>query len=119
MARDLQAFFSEHGSCVAIAEEVVPLADQFPFAVCGVPSVWLGRNNCTAGRFFHHLPDDTISRVDISLVTQQLNISGAYLAKISQKTTLPFPLTIPRNQAVAIENTCQELFGGWTGYGDT
>ena len=113
MGRHLTQFFADHGEYTRIAREEVPLADHFPFAACGVPCAWLGRSNCTAGRFFHHRPDDTIERVDIPMVTRYLNISAACLDQLAQKDTLPFDPSIPKEQAAEIEKIWQELFGGW------
>jgi hypothetical protein len=110
----LTKFFADNGEYVSPAKEEIPLADHFPFAACGIPSAWFGRHNCTSGRFFHHRTDDTISRVDIPLVTRHLNVSAACLAQLARQDALPFGPTFPRDQAKKIEITWQELFGGWT-----
>jgi hypothetical protein len=117
MGRYLSGFFAGHGEYVSVSKEAIPLADHFPFAACGIPCAWLGRMNCTSGRFFHHRPDDTIIRVDIPLVTRHLNVSAACLAELAVQDVLPFGESIPCNQAEEIEKTWRELFGGWTGPG--
>ena len=117
MGQHFTSFFADRGEYVSMAKEAMPLADHFPFAACGIPSAWLGRYNCTSGRFFHHRPDDIISRISIPLVTKLLSISSDYLLRMAQQDTLPFAPTIPQDQMVDIEKTWQELFGGWTGTG--
>jgi len=84
MGKYLNSFFVDQDNYVTIKNEVVPYADHFPFAAAGIPGVWLGRSNCTSGRFFHHRPDDTMSRIDVSLVSKLLNISCECLVKIAQ-----------------------------------
>ena len=117
MGKYLNRFFVEQDEYVTIKNEIEPYTDHFPFAAAGIPAVWLGRFNCTSGRFFHHRPDDVISRISIPLVTRLLNASRECLARIAGADTMPFPDRVPENLQVEIENKWQELFGGWEGFG--
>ncbi|MDP6417400.1 MAG: M28 family peptidase, partial [Gammaproteobacteria bacterium] len=83
MGKYLNSCFVDQDSYVIVKNEVVPYADHFPFAASGVPAVWLGRSNCTSGRFFHHCPDDIMSRIGIPTVTRLLNVSCECLARIA------------------------------------
>ena len=117
MGNYLKTFFVGQDHYVAAKKEVVPYADHFPFAASGMPVVWLGRSNCTSGRFFHHRPDDIISRINIPLVTKLLNASHECLARIAQTDPFPFPTCIPEDMQIEIETKWQSLFGGWKGFG--
>jgi hypothetical protein len=118
MGRYLGRFFRDQGQCVAIKNEVMPYADHFAFAVSGIPAVWLGRSNCTAGRFFHHRPDDTSSRIDFSLTAQLIETSRLFLIEIASKDQLPFPSNMTESVRTQIDALWQEVFGGWTGFGE-
>ena len=117
MGKYLNSFFVGQDEYVTVKNEVVPYADHFPFAASGMPAAWLGRSNCTSGRFFHHRPDDTMSRIGISLVAKLLNISRECLTRIALEDPLPFPPRMPEDLQIEIENKWQELFGGWVGFG--
>jgi hypothetical protein len=117
MGTYLNSFFVDHDEYINVKNELVPYADHFPFAAAGIPAAWLGRSNCTSGRFFHHRPDDTLSRIGIALVARLANISRECLASIAQTDPLPFPGRLPQELHVEIEKMWQEIFGGWTGFG--
>jgi aminopeptidase YwaD len=117
MGEYLKSFFVEQDEYLTVKTEAVPYADHFPFAAAGVPAAWLGRSNCTSGRFFHHRPDDTISRIGMPLTAKLIDISRECLARLAAADQLPFPVNMPEDLRVEIEDKWQELFGGWEGFG--
>ena len=117
MGKYLKSFFVNQDEYIKVKNEVVPYADHFPFAACGVPAAWLGRMNCAAGRFFHHRPDDNISRISIPLATKLTNIAQEALSKIALADSFPFPTRIPQALQADIEDKWGQLFGGWAGFG--
>ncbi len=116
MGEYLQRFFVEQDECVALKQDVVPYADHFPFAACGLPNVWLTRSNCTAGRFFHHRPDDDLSRVSPVLLSRLFSSCAQFLAQIANANELPFPGHMPSDIRAEVDRQWQELFGGWRGF---
>lgn len=116
MGQYLNSFFIAQDEYITIKNEAVPYLDLFPFAAAGIPTAGMERLNCTSGRFFHHRPDDTISRIDISLAAKLLNISCEFLSKIALADPLPFSTRIPENLQIGIEDKWQKLFGGWVGF---
>jgi hypothetical protein len=112
----LRDVFARHDEYVSVKQEAVPYADHFPFAACGVPAAWLGRSNCTSGRFFHHRPDDDISRIGMTLSAKLVDASRECVERIAAADPLPFPAGMPEGLQVEIENKWQELFGGWAGF---
>jgi hypothetical protein len=113
LAKVVKTAFARHGLPVRMLSGIVPYADHFPFVAAGVPGVWLGRNNCTAGRFFHHRPDDDPSRLSIPLMGRLLDAAAEMLAGLCVAPRLPFPVAIPAGQARAVERFWSDLFGGW------
>ncbi|MBP7570748.1 MAG: hypothetical protein KBA95_11875, partial [Acidobacteria bacterium] len=100
-----------------VTTELIPYADHFPFVAAGVPAAWMGRENCAAGRFFHHRPDDDMTRVSCELVAELSAGVGVALQRLATAETLPFA---PRTDAagrLAVATMWEELFGGWEGFG--
>jgi hypothetical protein len=105
--------FRQRDLWLAVGREVIPYTDQFPFAVAGVPGVWISRRNCTAGRFFHHRPDDDLSRVSCELLAAIVGATADLLAHWAAARTLPFRHRIPAAQQSAIRAFWADLYGGW------
>ncbi len=93
---------------------VVPYADHFPFAAAGLAAVFHHRVNCTAGRFFHHRPDDDVSRVSVEVVARDVSVVATWLDQMAGAETLPFTPGIPEQDRVAIGACWDDLFGGWS-----
>jgi hypothetical protein len=110
-----RAFFEERDLYVNVLNTILPYADHFPFVAAGVPGVTLWRNNCTAGRFFHHRPDDDLSRVSCGLMARLLDALAALSQELSERPELPFGRSIPEEQANEVEQYWSDLFGGWAG----
>jgi hypothetical protein len=97
------------------SNDVVPYTDQFPFAACGVPGLWLFRRNCAAGRFFHHRSDEKIDRISTEILSKQVDAGAAFMCDLANSAKFPFKTGIPRKQADTIKKYWKDLFGGWKG----
>ena len=109
----MPGYFQRHGEQVKREPGVLPYADHFPFVAAGVPGLTLMRLNCTAGRFFHHRPDDDLSRVCPRTVAALLSAVADFTADMAAAAELPFPAAIPAGEQVAIAAHWEDLFGGW------
>ncbi|MDD3927016.1 MAG: M28 family peptidase [bacterium] len=105
-------FYEAEGQYVKIRREMVPYADHFPFVAAGVCGLYLGRSNCLGGRFFHHRPDDDMSRVSTHLVSELLDCT-ATLIRDAATAEVPFKPEIPQSEAQAVAGFWEDLFGGW------
>lgn len=106
-------YFERRGQYTKVRNDVVPYADHFPFVAAGIPGVWLYRSNCTGGRFFHHRPDDDLSRVSMRLMAELLESTAACLTDLSNAKRLPFPVSVPKLHAKQVRHYWTDLFGGW------
>jgi len=113
LAGQVESRFIASGIYPLLSNEVVPYSDHFPFVAAGVPSIWLGRDNCTSGRFFHHRPDDDLSRVSLKVMSRQLDAVSRYIADLADIEDLPFQETVPEAQARKAKDFWEGLFGGW------
>lgn len=109
----LPAYFKKHGQQVLREHGLLPYADQFPFVAAGVPGLTLMRPNCAGGRFFHHRPDDDLSRVSPPLMAALLNAVADFTADMAAVETLPFAATIPADEQAPVAAFWEDLFGGW------
>lgn len=109
----LRPFFHAEDVYPRFVHDIVPYADHFPFVAAGIPGLYLGRHNCTGGRFFHHRPDDDMSRVSTAVMSSHLAATSAFMADVLQRETLPFEPTIPVDQRENVRLYWDDLFGGW------
>lgn len=112
----INRMFVEQDEYLAVKHEIVPYADHFPFAAAGIPGVYLGRSNCASGRFFHHRPDDTLSKISIPLCTKLIQVGCLSLFKLANAEVMPFQPTVAEESRAEIEKMWQEIFGGWEGF---
>jgi hypothetical protein len=113
MADYLCGVYERHELYLALKTGVMPYADHFPFVAAGLPAASLIRSNCTGGRFFHHRPDDDLSRVSVDLLARVLDASLEALVELAGAEELPFPAHIPAEQTQAVADCWNDLFGGW------
>lgn len=105
--------FTRHGLPVRMLDGLVPYADHFPFVAAGVPGLWMWRPNCPGGRFFHHRPDDDLSRLSIPLMSRLLAALVEFEGELANVPDLPFGRAIPVHQADLVKPYWDDLFGGW------
>jgi len=109
----LPAYFALHGQPYRRELGVLPYADHFPFVAAGVPGLTWMRPNCAGGRFFHHRPDDDMSRLDVKLMAATLNAVAEFTADMAAVEKLPFPVKILAEEQPAVAHCWDDLFGGW------
>ena len=71
------------------------------------------RLNCAAGRFFHHRPDDDLSRVSPEVMAALLGAVADFTADMAVTDPLPFAAAIPVAEQPAVAACWEDLFGGW------
>ena len=96
--------------------ELCPYGDHFPFCAAGLPAFWFGRENCATGRYFHHRPDDDLTKVSFDLIAQVADISAEFLLKAANAPALPFAGKLPEEFEAATAKCWRDLFGGWKGF---
>jgi carboxypeptidase Q len=114
---DLEAAFRPHfhaaGLYYRTTTSVVPYADHFPFIATGIPGVFHYRVNCDAGRFFHHRPDDDLTRVSPSVIARDVGAIATWFDAMANADALPFTPRIPEAQREEVAACWADLFGGW------
>lgn len=116
---DLEPAFRPHFRAADLyyqtVTSVVPYADHFPFVAAGVAGLFHYRVNCDGGRFFHHRPDDDLSRVSPEVVARDVSAVASFLDQVATADALPFTPGIPAEQRDAVAACWTDLFGGWGG----
>ena len=92
---------------------VVPYADHFPFVAAGLPGLFHYRVNCDGGRFFHHRPDDDLTRVSPGVIARDISAVANWLEAMASVDTLPFTPAIAEAQRHDVQRYWEDLFGGW------
>jgi aminopeptidase YwaD len=111
----LRPHFRAAGLYYQTVTTVVPYADHFPFVAAGLPGVFHYRVNCDSGRFFHHRPDDNVSRVSADVLARDISAVATWLDEMSRVDTLPFTSGVPEAQRAEVAACWEDLFGGWKG----
>lgn len=111
--RLMATHFAQQGQYFRRDFGVLPYADHFPFNAAGVPGITLMRPNCAGGRFFHHRPDDDLSRVDYELMAASLNAVATLMQELATAENLSFAAKLPESELPAIAHCWSDLFGGW------
>jgi hypothetical protein len=112
----LRSHFRAAGLYYQTITTVVPYADHFPFVAAGVAGVFHYRVNCDSGRFFHHRPDDDLSRVSANVLARDVSAVATWLDEMSRVNPLPFTSGVPEAQRPEVAACWEDLFGGWKGH---
>ena len=90
-----------------------PYTDQFPFAACGVPGIWLYRPNCNSGQYYHHRFDNTPAIIDFRQSAVALSASMEimrFLANVDDATHYRY---IPSEMQQEIDTLFGAVYGGF------
>ena len=105
--------FNRKGIYCTETTEPTPYTDQFPFAACGVPGVWINRPNCMEGQFYHHRIDNTPDKLDFSMTAQYVDVCADFLSKLANAADLSDYKGIPAEQLPAIAELADSVYGGF------
>jgi len=90
-----------------------PYTDQFPFAACGVPGIWLNRCNCASGIFYHHRADNKPEYIGFDIAANIVTAAGALLADHADREDISAYRKIPADQQKLIDAQFQAVYGGF------
>jgi len=80
-----------------------PYTDQFPFAACKVPGIWLSRRNCFSGLFYHHRADNTPDKLGFDAAAPLVEASADLLDKLAGLDDISACRGIPAAQQKEID----------------
>lgn len=102
---------SQHDLDAVLRREVTPFVDNFPFNSAGLPSLYFGRANSTAGRWQHHSRHDTLENVSVEEVVRLLRGVTPLIVQLSREARWMFPAGLPAAQQLVAHRLGRELFG--------
>lgn len=91
--------------------DICPYTDQFPFAACGVPGIWITRYNCDMGYYYHHRNDNVLENLDGDVMASAVECSAKILARLADADTLTGLTGIPDTLQRKIDALFTENFG--------
>lgn len=89
-----------------------PYNDLFSFTAAGVPGITHMRNNCQAGRFYHHQPDNNLNVISCDIASKLAEVSSKLLEKIADTENQESFTTNP-DVKETVENLWKTTYGGW------
>lgn len=115
LRRKIREVFNARGIRYRESAAPMPYTDQFPFAACGVPGIWIARNNCASGVFYHHRADNTPDKIDFGLAAEYVAAAAdliAFLADAGDAALAPFR-GIPKAAFAEISGLFENVYGGF------
>ncbi|OQA82424.1 MAG: Aminopeptidase YwaD precursor [Lentisphaerae bacterium ADurb.Bin242] len=105
--------FRENGIFFKEGSDVIPFTDQFPFAVAGIPGIWISRPNCEAGMFYHHRADNTPDKIGYTAAARHIDAAAEMLSVLADAEDISPFRGIPPETAKRVAEEWREVFGGW------
>ena len=105
--------FHQHGVYYVELTEPCPYTDQFPFAACSVPGIWIYRKNCFAGNYYHHRVDNTPDILGFETSAQLVHASAALMEELADREDIAPFRTIPEPLQKKINTQFNAVYGGF------
>jgi len=90
-----------------------PYTDQFPFAACGVPGLWLYRKNCFAGNYYHHRVDNTPDIIGFEEAAKLVHAAADLLTDLADRENIDPFRGIPAPLQGRIDAQFNAVYGGF------
>lgn len=90
-----------------------PYTDQFPFAACGVPGIWIYRKNCIGGNYYHHRVDNTPDVIGFGEAAKLVHTSAELLADLADSDNIGSFRGIPAQLQSQIDAQFNAVYGGF------
>ena len=78
-----------------------------------VPGVTLMRNNCEAGKFYHHRPDNCLSNISTDIAAELAMASAKLIEEIANSDKIKDVYTTDSTMTDTVLNLWDENYGGW------
>lgn len=103
-----------HKNDVYYEENLVPdpYNDLFAFTAAGVPGITHMRNNCQAGRFYHHQPANSLDVISADVAAVLAKTSSQLLEKLTNSDSLSNCLVNPETKE-KVSEMWESVYGGW------
>ncbi len=104
-----------HKHDVYYTEKLVacPYTDQFPFAACTVPGIWIYRKNCIAGNYYHHRIDNTPEVIGFDQAAELVHAGADLMASLADMDDIAPYRSIPEELQKEIDTQFKAVYGGF------
>lgn len=93
--------------------EPCPYTDQFPFAACKVPGIWVNRVNCASGNYYHHRVDNTPEVLDFDNAANVVTAAFDLVSDLADREDISALTGIPAEQQEKIDREFNAVYGGF------
>ncbi len=104
-----ETLMNKYGCYGKVSFAPTPFIDLMPFNACGVPGLWINRHNCTAGRFQHHRPSDSVEMISPAVISTHAAAVAEFILQIDRKELEIPPLSAAMQSEIG--SGWQEFFG--------
>ncbi len=105
--------FHKHDIYYVEHTDPCPYTDQFPFAACGVPGIWLYRKNCFAGNYYHHRVDNTPDIIGFEEAAKLVHAAAGLLTDLADRENIDSFRGIPAPLQGRIDAQFNAVYGGF------
>lgn len=109
----ITSVFHRNGIYFVRSAAPCPYTDQFPFAACGVPGIWIYRKNCAAGTFYHHRADNDAEVIDFRQSARQVCAAAQLLSELADREDISAFRGIPAALQQRIDEGFRTVYGGF------
>ena len=113
LRRQIAETFRRHDIYYVELTAPCPYTDQFPFAACGVPGIWLCRKNCIGGNYYHHRADNTPDVIGFDEAAKLVHASADLLSELAGCENLDPVRGIPEQLQARIDAQFNAVYGGF------
>ena len=113
MADLIASHFNGNDIYYTLTSDPCPYTDQFPFAACKVPGLWINRPNCIGGCYYHHRADNVPGVIGYDTAAHTVNTASRFLVDLADRENLSQLQGIPADQQKLIDTQFQAVYGGF------
>lgn len=113
LRRRIAEVFRRHDVYYVEQTSPCPYTDQFPFAACGVPGMWLHRRNCLGGVYYHHRIDNTPDVIGFDEAAKLVRASAALLSDLADRENIDAFRGMPEELRSSIDSQFDAVYGGF------
>lgn len=94
----------------AVSSGVCPYQDAYPFALAGIPGVWLRRKTHPGGYWYHHSIHNNVANCSMERIAWAAQVACETLAELVTKDDWPFKRKIAHDLTREVDRLRSELF---------
>jgi Zn-dependent M28 family amino/carboxypeptidase len=109
----MKEIYNRHDIYYVEHQEPCPYTDQFPFAACSVPGIWLNRKDCIGGNYYHHRVDNTPDIIGFDQAAKLVKASADLITELANGENIAQYRGIPADIQTKVDAMFNAVYGGF------